>query len=137
MITTSHKAAELGLTPLARVHTAVVTGDDPVKMLSAPIPATELALKRSGLSLDEIDYFEVNEAFASVPLAWQVATGASLDRLNPVGGAIALGHPLGCSGARLATTLINQLRRTGTRYGLQTMCEGAGTANATIYERLN
>ena len=137
LITTSQKAAELGLTPLARVHTAVVTGDDPVKMLTAPIPATELALKRSGLSLDEIDFFEVNEAFASVPLAWQVATGASPDRLNPVGGAIALGHPLGCSGARLATTLINQLRRTGTRYGLQTMCEGAGTANATIYERLN
>ena len=136
LITTSERAAELGLTPIARVHTAVVTGDDPVKMLTGPIPATALALKRSGLGLDDIDYFEVNEAFASVPLAWQAETGAALDRLNPVGGAIALGHPLGCSGARLATTLVNQLRRTGTRYGLQTMCEGGGTANATIYERL-
>ncbi|MBJ7336429.1 thiolase family protein [Mycolicibacterium sp.] len=137
LITTSGRAAELGLTPIARVHTAVVTGDDPVKMLTGPIPATALALKRSGLSIDDIDYFEVNEAFASVPLAWQAATGAALDRLNPVGGAIALGHPLGCSGARLATTLVNHLQRTGTRYGLQTMCEGGGTANATIYERLD
>jgi acetyl-CoA acyltransferase len=119
------------------VHTAVVTGDDPVKMLTGPIPATALALKRSGLTIDDIDFFEVNEAFAPVPLAWQAATGAAIDRLNPVGGAIALGHPLGCSGARLATTLINQLRRTRARYGLQTMCEGGGTANATIYERLN
>ena len=137
LITTSQKAAELGLTPLARVHTAVVTGDDPVKMLTGPIPATELALKRSGLAIDEIDFFEVNEAFASVPLAWQAATGASAERLNPLGGAIALGHPLGCSGARLATTLINHLHRTGATYGLQTMCEGGGTANATIYERLS
>lgn len=137
LITTSQKAAELRLTPLARVHTAVVTGDDPVKMLTGPIPATELALKRSGLAIDEIDFFEVNEAFASVPLAWQAATGASIDRLNPLGGAIALGHPLGCSGARLATTLINHLHRTGATYGLQTMCEGGGTANATIYERLS
>ncbi|MDT5065602.1 MAG: acetyl-CoA acyltransferase [Mycobacterium sp.] len=137
LITTSQRAAELGLTPIARVHTAVVTGDDPVKMLTGPIPATALALKRSGLSIDDIDFFEVNEAFAPVPLAWQAATGAAVDRLNPVGGAIALGHPLGCSGARLATTLINQLRRTHTRYGLQAMCEGGGTANATIYERLN
>jgi acetyl-CoA acyltransferase len=137
LITTTERAAELGLTPLARVHTAVVTGDDPVKMLTGPIPATALALKRSGLTIDDIDFFEVNEAFAPVPLAWQAATGASLDRLNPVGGAIALGHPLGCSGARLATTLVNHLRRTQTRYGLQAMCEGGGTANATIYERLN
>jgi acetyl-CoA acyltransferase len=137
LITTSQKAAELGLTPMARVHTAVVTGDDPVKMLTGPIPATELALKRSGLAIDDIDFFEVNEAFASVPLAWQAATGASAERLNPLGGAIALGHPLGCSGARLATTLINQLHRTGATYGLQTMCEGGGTANATIYERLS
>lgn len=137
LITTSETAAELGLTPIARVHTAVVTGDDPVKMLTGPIPATALALKRSGLSIHDIDFFEVNEAFAPVPLAWQAATGAAIDRLNPVGGAIALGHPLGCSGARLATTLINQLRRTRARYGLQTMCEGGGTANATIYERLN
>lgn len=136
LVTTSEQAKALGLTPLARVHTAVVTGDDPVKMLTGPIPATALALKRSGLSLDDIDAFEVNEAFASVPLAWQIETGAPSAKLNPVGGAIALGHPLGASGARLATTLIHYLRRTGGRYGLQTMCEGAGTANATIYEVL-
>ena len=136
LIMTSGRASGLGLTPLARIHTAVVIGDDPVKMLTGPIPATALALARSGLGIDEIDAFEVNEAFASVPLAWQVETGAKLDRLNPVGGAIALGHPLGASGARLATTLVHHLRRTGGRYGLQTMCEGAGTANATIYERL-
>jgi acetyl-CoA acyltransferase len=137
LITTSEQAAELGLAPLARVHTAVCTGDDPVKMLTGPIPATQLALKRSGLELDDIAFFEVNEAFACVPLAWQADTGVSRDKLNPVGGAIALGHPLGCSGARLATTLINHMRRTGGRYGLQTMCEGGGTANATIYELLS
>jgi acetyl-CoA acyltransferase len=136
LITTSERAAALGLTPLARVHTAVVAGDDPVKMLTGPIPATQLALKRSGLSIDEIDFFEVNEAFASVPLAWQAATGVPIEKLNPLGGAIAMGHPLGCSGARLATTLIHHLRHTGARYGLQTMCEGGGTANATIYERI-
>ena len=136
LVMTSERAKALGLTPLARVHTAVVTGDDPVKMLTGPIPATALALARSGLAIDEIDAFEVNEAFAPVPLAWQIETGAKMDRLNPVGGAIALGHPLGASGARLATTLVHHLHRTGGRYGLQTMCEGAGTANATIYERL-
>ncbi|MGD1257214.1 thiolase family protein [Mycobacterium seoulense] len=136
LITTSERAAELGMTPLARVHTAVCTGDDPVKMLTGPIPATQLALKRSGLDLGDIAFFEVNEAFAPVPLAWQADTGVSRDKLNPVGGAIALGHPLGCSGARLATTLIHHMRRTGGRYGLQTMCEGGGTANATIYELL-
>ena len=136
LIMTSERAAALGLTPIARVHPAVVIGDDPVKMLTGPIPATALALARSGLGIDEIDAFEVNEAFASVPLAWQSETGAKLDRLNPLGGAIALGHPLGASGARLAATLVHHLRRTGGRYGLQTMCEGAGTANATIYERL-
>ncbi|WP_059020235.1 thiolase family protein [Mycobacterium sp. M26] len=136
LITTSERAAELGMTPLARIHTAVVTGDDPVKMLTGPIPATALALKRSGLAIDDIEFFEVNEAFASVPLAWQAATGVNRDRVNPVGGAIALGHPLGASGARLATTLIHHLHRTGARYGLQTMCEGGGTANATIYERI-
>lgn len=136
LIMTSERAKALGLTPVARVHTAVVTGDDPVKMLTGPIPATALALKRSGLTIDDIDAFEVNEAFAPVPLAWQIVTGAGMDRLNPVGGAIALGHPLGASGARLATTLVHHLQRTGGRYGLQTMCEGAGTANATIYERL-
>jgi acetyl-CoA acyltransferase len=105
-------------------------------MLTGPIPATQLALKRSGLSIDEIDFFEVNEAFACVPLAWQAATGVPIEKLNPLGGAIAMGHPLGCSGARLATTLIHHLRHTGARYGLQTMCEGGGTANATIYERI-
>jgi acetyl-CoA acyltransferase len=136
LITTSEKAKALGLTPLARVHTAVVAGGDPVKMLTGPIPATALALRRSGLTIDDIDAFEVNEAFAPVPLAWQIETGAKLDRLNPVGGAIALGHPLGASGARLATTLVHHLRRTGGRYGLQTMCEGGGTANATVFERL-
>lgn len=136
LVTTSENARRLGVTPIARVHTAVVTGDDPVKMLTGPIPATALALKRAGLSIDEIDAFEVNEAFAPVPLAWQIETGARMDRLNPLGGAIALGHPLGCSGARLATTLIHHLERTGGRYGLQTMCEGGGTANATIFERL-
>jgi acetyl-CoA acyltransferase len=136
LVMTSERARSLGLRPLARIHTAVVTGDDPVKMLTGPIPATALALERSGLQVDEIDAFEVNEAFAPVPLAWQIETGAKTDRLNPVGGAIALGHPLGASGARLATTLVHHLQRTGGRYGLQTMCEGAGTANATIYERL-
>ncbi|MCX4095739.1 thiolase family protein [Nocardia sp. alder85J] len=136
LITTSENAARLGLTPLARVHTAVVAGDDPVKMLTGPIPATALALRKSGLTIDDIDAFEVNEAFASVPLAWQIETGADEAKVNPVGGAIALGHPLGCSGARLATTLIHYLVRTGKRYGLQTMCEGGGTANATIYERI-
>jgi acetyl-CoA acyltransferase len=136
LIMTSEKAKSLGLNPIALIHTAVVTGDDPVKMLTGPIPATALALKRSGLNIDDIDAFEVNEAFAPVPLAWQIATGAKVERLNPVGGAIALGHPLGGSGARLATTLVHYLQRTGGRYGLQTMCEGGGTANATIYERL-
>ncbi|MFI7167219.1 thiolase family protein [Rhodococcus erythropolis] len=136
LIMTSDRARSLGLTPIARIHTAVVTGDDPVKMLAGPIPATALALNRSGLSIDEIDAFEVNEAFASVPLAWLHETGAKADRLNPNGGAIALGHPLGASGARLAATLVHHLRATGGRYGLQTMCEGGGTANATIYERL-
>jgi len=136
LVMTSERAGSMGITPMARVYTAVVTGDDPVKMLTGPIPATALALKRSGLSLQDIDAFEVNEAFASVPLAWQAAVGASIDRLNPLGGAIALGHPLGCSGTRLATTLIHHLRRAGGRFGLQTMCEGGGTANATIFERL-
>lgn len=137
LITTSERAAALGMTPIARIHTAVCTGDDPVKMLTGPIPATQLALKRSGLSIDDISFFEVNEAFAPVPLAWQSDTGVARDRLNPLGGAIALGHPLGCSGARLATTLVHHLRRTGSRYGLQTMCEGGGTANATIYELIS
>ena len=136
LITTSEKAAELGLTPIARVHTAVVVGDDPVIMLTGPIPATALALKRSGLSVTDIGVFEVNEAFAPVPLAWLAETGADPARLNPNGGAIALGHPLGGSGARIMTTLVHRMRATGARYGLQTMCEGGGQANATILELL-
>ncbi|MDH4159869.1 MAG: thiolase family protein [Actinomycetota bacterium] len=136
MLTTSEHAARLGLAPLARIHTAVVVGDDPVLMLTGPIPATAKALARSGLALSDLDVFEVNEAFAPVPLAWLAETGADPRRLNPLGGAIALGHPLGATGARLATTLVHHLRRTGGRYGLQTMCEGGGQANATIFERL-
>ncbi|HSR85407.1 MAG TPA: acetyl-CoA C-acyltransferase [Streptosporangiaceae bacterium] len=136
LITSSEKAAELGLTPVARIHTAVVTGDDPVIMLTGPIPATARALQRSGLSIDDIGVFEVNEAFAPVPLAWLAETGADPARLNPNGGAIALGHPLGGSGARIMTTLVHHMRATGTRYGLQTMCEGGGQANATILELL-
>jgi acetyl-CoA acyltransferase len=135
-MTTSEKAAELGLTPIARVHTAVLAGDDPVMMLGAPIPATAKALSRSGLSIEDIGAFEVNEAFAPVPLAWLAETGADPTRLNVHGGAIAIGHPLGASGARLATTLVHHLRDGDVRYGLQTMCEGGGLANATIYERL-
>ena len=133
-ITTSEWAAAHGLTPLARVHTAVLAADDPVTMLTAPIPATAKALARAGLGVDEIDVFEVNEAFAPVPLAWLAETGADPARLNPRGGAIALGHPLGGSGARIMTTLLAQLRDRGLRYGLQTMCEGGGMANATILE---
>ena len=122
--------------PLARVHQMTVLGHDPVIMLEAPIPATPIALRKAGLQLADIDLFEVNEAFASVPLAWLQATGADPARLNASGGAIALGHPLGASGAKLMTTLVHALRRTGKRYGLQTMCEGGGLANVTIIERL-
>jgi acetyl-CoA acyltransferase len=136
LMMTSEKAMELGLTPIARVHSVAVVGDDPVRMLTAPIPATAKVLQRAGLTIDDIDLFEVNEAFASVPLAWLKETGAKPDRLNVHGGAIALGHPLGASGARIMTTLLNSLRRTGGRYGLQTMCEGGGQANATIIEML-
>jgi acetyl-CoA acyltransferase len=134
LMMTSEKAAELGMTPIVRVHTAVLAGDDPVIMLTAPIPATQKALQRSGLSLDEIGAFEVNEAFAPVPLAWLAELGADAKALNPNGGAIALGHPLGGSGARLMTTLVHHMRDNGIRYGLQTMCEGGGQANATILE---
>lgn len=134
LVTTSERAAELGLTPLVRVHTAVVAGDDPIIMLTAPIPATAKALAKSGLRIEDIDAFEVNEAFAPVPLAWLAETGADPGKLNTCGGAIALGHPLGGSGARLMTTLIHRMRRDGLRYGLQTMCEGGGLANATILE---
>ncbi len=122
--------------PLARVHQMTVIGHDPVIMLEAPIPATPIALRKAGLGLDQIDLFEINEAFASVPLAWLKATGADATRLNASGGAIALGHPLGASGAKLMTTLVHALRRTGKRYGMQSMCEGGGLANVTIVERL-
>ncbi|MFS8198374.1 thiolase family protein [Streptomyces sp. CWNU-52B] len=130
------KARELGLTPRARFHSFALAGDDPISMLTGPIPATEKILKRSGLALDDIDHYEVNEAFASVPLAWARHFGADEDKLNPRGGAIALGHPLGASGARLMTTMLHGLEATGGRYGLQTMCEAGGMANATIIERL-
>ena len=134
LVTTPERAAELGLSPIVRYHTGVVTGDNPVLMLTGPIPATEKLLKRSGVPLEEIGVFEVNEAFAPVPLAWLAETGADPARLNPLGGAIALGHPLGASGAVLMTRMINHMRDRGLRYGLQTMCEGGGTANATLLE---
>ncbi|TCP50064.1 acetyl-CoA acyltransferase [Tamaricihabitans halophyticus] len=136
LMTTSATATRLGLTPLARVHTAVLAGDDPIIMLTAPIPATRKALDRAGLALDDIGVFEVNEAFASVPLAWLAELGADPKLLNPNGGAVALGHPLGASGARLMTTMVHQMRAANLRYGLQTMCEGGGQANATILELL-
>lgn len=136
LMMTSAKAKELGLTPIAKVHTAVLAGADPVIMLTGPIPATAKALKKSGLSVDDIGVFEINEAFASVPLAWLQETGADINRLNPNGGAIALGHPLGGSGARLMTTMIHHMQQQGIRYGLQSMCEGGGQANATILELL-
>ena len=134
LVTTSEKAAQLGLTPLVRVHTASVVGSAPMPMLTGPIPATQKALASSGLRIDDIGAFEVNEAFASVPLAWLQEVGAEEKALNPLGGAIALGHPLGGSGARLMTTLVHHMRDNGIRYGLQTMCEGGGQANATILE---
>jgi acetyl-CoA acyltransferase len=135
-VTTSEWAAAHGLRPLARVHAAVIAADDPVIVLSAPIPATAKVLARAALKIDDLGVYEVNEAFAPVPLAWLTETGADPARLNPRGGAIALGHPLGASGARLMTTLIHHMRQTRTRYGLQTMCEGGGMANATVVERL-
>jgi acetyl-CoA acyltransferase len=136
LITTSEFAAANGLTPLARIHTAVVTGAAPMPMLTAPIPATQKALKKSGLQLSDIGVFEVNEAFASVPMAWLKDIGADDKLTNPLGGAIALGHPLGGSGARIMTTLVHHMRDNNIRYGLQTMCEGGGQANATILELL-
>ena len=136
LMMTSEKAAELGLTPIARVHTAVLAADDPIVMLTAPLPATAKALAKSGLRIDEIGAFEVNEAFAPVPMAWLAEFGADAKALNANGGAIALGHPLGGSGARLMTTLVHHMRDNGIRYGLQTMCEGGGQANATILELL-
>ncbi|MGE7782038.1 thiolase family protein [Peribacillus sp. NPDC097264] len=131
------RAEELGLKPRFKVHTRVVVGSDPTLMLTGPIPATQKALEKSGLSIEDIDIFEVNEAFAPVPLAWLKETGADPQKLNPNGGAIALGHPLGGSGARLMVSMMHELERTGGRYGLQTMCEGHGMANATIIERLS
>ncbi|MFD2422646.1 thiolase family protein [Amycolatopsis pigmentata] len=136
LVTTSEYAAANGLRPLARIHTAVVTGAAPMPMLTAPIPATAKALKHSGLSIGDIGAFECNEAFAPVPLAWLADTGADPALTNPLGGAIALGHPLGASGARLMTTLVHHMRDNDVRYGLQTMCEGGGQANATILELL-
>jgi len=126
----------LGVKPLARIHHMSVMGHDPVIMLEAPLPATERALKKAGMSIDDIDLFEVNEAFAPVPLAWLQALKADPAKLNVNGGAIALGHPLGASGTKLMTTLVNALGQRGKRYGLQTMCEGGGMANVTIVERL-
>jgi acetyl-CoA acyltransferase len=134
LITTPEKAAELGLTPIARYHAGAVSGADPITMLLGPIPATEKVLRKTGLEVDDIGVYEVNEAFAPVPLAWLADTGADPERLNPLGGAIAVGHPLGASGAILMTRMIAQMRRRGLRYGLQTMCEGGGTANATVIE---
>jgi acetyl-CoA acyltransferase len=136
LITTSDKARELGLTPLVRIHAAVLAGVSPMPMLHAPMPATRKALARAGLEVSDIGVFEVNEAFASVPLAWLSDLGADDKTVNPNGGAIALGHPLGGSGARLMTTLVHHMRDDGIRYGLQTMCEGGGQANATVLELL-
>lgn len=136
LIMSAERAASLGLTPRARFHAFSVTGSDPLYMLTGIIPATKKVLERAGLKIGDMDVYEVNEAFASVPLAWQKELGTDPDKLNPRGGAIALGHPLGASGTRLLTTLVNQLEATGGRWGLQTMCEGGGMANATIIERL-
>jgi acetyl-CoA acyltransferase len=136
LIMSEAKARELGLTPRARFHTFAVAGVDPVTMLTGPIPATAKVLERAKLTIDDIDLFEVNEAFASVVLAWEKEHHPDMANVNVNGGAIALGHPLGCSGTKLLATLLNELERTGGRYGLQTMCEGGGMANAMIIERL-
>ena len=136
LIMSDTKAASLGLTPRARFHSFAVAGSDPIFMLTGPIPATRMALERGGLTMDDIDVIEINEAFASVPIAWAKELHVDLERVNVNGGAIALGHPLGASGAKLMATLLNELERTDGRYGLLTMCEGGGLANATIIERL-
>jgi acetyl-CoA C-acetyltransferase len=136
LIASERAVKEHGLKPRARIHHISVRADDPVWMLTAPIPATEYAMKRAGMTLDQIDLFECNEAFASVPMAWMKQLGIPHEKVNVHGGAIALGHPLGATGARLMTTMLNALERTGGRYGLQTMCEGGGQANVTIIERL-
>jgi acetyl-CoA acyltransferase len=137
LIATPERAAELGLTPIARYHSGAVSGADPLEMLTGPIPATQKVLKRAGISVGEIGAFEVNEAFAPVPLAWLAEIGADESRLNPLGGAIAVGHPLGASGTILMTRLVHHMRANEIRFGLQTMCEGGGTANATIVELLH
>jgi len=134
LVTTSEMAVGLGLTPLVRYRAGAVTGADPVLMLTGPIPATEKVLRKAGVPLSDVGVFEVNEAFAPVPLAWMAETGADPGRVNPLGGAIALGHPLGASGAVLMTRMAHHMRDNGIRYGLQTMCEGGGTANATLVE---
>ena len=136
LIMSEEKAKELGYTPRARFHSFALAGVDPVTMLTGPIPATKKVLERAGLTLDDIDLIEINEAFASVVLAWQKELDVDLSKVNVNGGAIALGHPLGASGAKLCATLVNELERTGGRYGLLTMCEGGGLANATIIERV-
>jgi acetyl-CoA acyltransferase len=136
LIMSEEKANQLGYTPRARFHTFALAGVDPITMLTGPIPATAKVLERSKLSMDDIDLVEINEAFASVILAWDKELHPDMSRVNVNGGAIALGHPLGCSGTKLLATLLNELERTGGRYGLQTMCEGGGMANATIIERL-
>src|SRR6478609_10898411 len=136
LIASEQAVKDHGLKPRARIHHLSVLADDPIYMLTAPIPATEYAFQKTGLGVDDIDLVEINEAFASVVLAWQKETGFDLAKVNVNGGAIALGHPLGATGGRLMTTLLNELERTGGRYGMQTMCEGGGQANATIIERL-
>jgi acetyl-CoA C-acetyltransferase len=136
LIASEQAVKDHGLTPRARIHHLSVRGDDPIFMLTAPIPATAYALEKTGLTKDDIDLVEINEAFAPVVLAWQKETGWDLDKVNVNGGAIALGHPLGATGARLMTTLLYELERSGGRYGLQTMCEGGGQANVTIIEKL-
>jgi acetyl-CoA acyltransferase len=136
LVTSEEAAARLGLTPRARFHSFALAGSDPILMLTAPIPATVKVLERGKLSLADIDRIEINEAFASVVLAWVRELHPDMERVNVNGGAIALGHPLGCSGARLMATLLDELERIGGRYGLQTMCEGGGLANATVIERL-
>lgn len=136
LIASEQAVKDHGLTPRARIHHMSVRGDDPIFMLTAPIPATRYALEKTGMSMDDIDAVEINEAFASVVLAWERELKPDMAKVNPNGGAIALGHPLGATGARLMTTLLNHLERTGGRYGLQTMCEGGGQANVTIIERL-
>jgi len=136
LIASEQAVKDHGLTPRARIHHLSVRGDDPIYMLTAPIPATRYALERSGMTMADIDAVEINEAFASVVLAWAKELEPDMATVNPNGGAIALGHPLGATGARLMTTLLNHLEQTGGRYGLQTMCEGGGQANVTIIERL-